>query len=113
MLELADLLGIIHIPEYKNFHGSVLRKTNVTISPQLKQEIKEVGTKKEVVKLPAGTVCVNKTPKSQKQTREISYLPKNHNYKTAEKKTFLGFGALAIPFQGFSSLDRQLWHNSF
>ena len=76
MLELADLLGIIHIPEYKNFHGSVLRKTNVTISPQLKQEIKEVGKNNEVVKLPTGTVLVNKTPTLQKKTREISYLLK-------------------------------------
>ena len=77
MLELADLLGFIHISEYQNIHAFIVRKTNEAILPILQDELKDDGTEYELAKLPAGTVIVNNTSKAQKQPKEIFYLQKS------------------------------------
>ena len=86
MLELADLLGFIHITEDLIHTDYNLKKGLGIISSTVKDEIEAVGTKGELAKLPAGTVIVGNTFKTRKQPREIIYEQANNPSKAAKKK---------------------------
>ena len=86
MLKLVDLLGLIHIPGSLNINDFNLTKRKGNILSTVKDELKAVGTKCEVAKLPVDTVIVNSTFNAHKQTREIIYENTNPQSKAAKKR---------------------------
>ena len=86
MLELADLLGFIHITEDLNHKDYNLKKKIGIISTTVKHDIETVGTKDELAKLPAGTVIVGNIFNTHKQPREIIYEQTKQPSKAAKKK---------------------------